>query len=306
MRILFLGYGKLGANVLRGIAAHHEILLVLTHPADFSGLGEPDVQEAAAELGLPVAFSASAAEPELHERLRQLGAQAAVSANWRTRVPPEVLEIPPHGILNVHDALLPAYAGFGAVNWVIRNGEDRTGLTVHLMAAELDTGPIVTQSIVKIGPHDSAGLILDRLLEEYVPITLEALRLIGNGHRAEPQPVDGASFYHRIGVEDTRIDWHESATTVYNLIRGQSDPFLNAWTTHEGRRLWVKTAARPARSHGGTPGRIVRADDGGVVIACGRPADGLDRGIVLLDVAVDDGPVQRASDYFDRYGGYLV
>jgi methionyl-tRNA formyltransferase len=305
MRIAFMGYGQLGANVLRGVAPHHEVLLALTHRAHFSGIDEPDVEQAAAELGVPVAFSSGAREPELHERLRQLRPEVVASTNWRTKVPPEVLRIPARGVLNVHDALLPAYAGFGAVNWVIRNAEDRTGLTVHFMEEELDTGPVVTRAVVKIGPHDTAGLVLGRLLDEYVPITLEAMRLVELGHTGERQPAEGASFYHRIGVEDTRIDWRDSATTIYNLIRGQSDPFVNAWTTHDGQRLWVKTATRPTRSHGGTPGRIVRGHNGGVVIACGTPSDADDRGIVLLEVAVENGPPLPASDHFLRYGGYL-
>ncbi|MEV0395165.1 methionyl-tRNA formyltransferase [Polymorphospora rubra] len=305
MKVVFFGYGQLGATVLRGIAPRHEVSLVLTHRAEFSGLGEPDVERAAAELGLPVRYSATAREPELHRLLRDLAPEVIVSTNWRTRVPPEVLRIPARGAINTHDALLPAYAGFGAVNWVIRNGEEETGLSVHYMADELDTGPVITRSVVKIGPHDTAGYVLDRLLEEYVPVTLRALDLVAQGHRGEPQPAEGASFYHRIGIDDTRIDWRDSATVVYNLVRGQSDPFVNAWTTHDGVRLRVKAATLPTRAHGGTPGRIVKADDGGVVIACGRPGDGDDRGVVLLEVATEDGPTVRAVDHFTAFGGYL-
>ncbi|MEU1811579.1 methionyl-tRNA formyltransferase [Micromonospora sp. WMMD1076] len=305
MRIVFFGYGELGATVLRGIAPHHEVLLVLTHRAEFSGLGEPDVELAAADLGLPVRYSATAREPDLHEQLRDLAPELIVSTNWRTRVPTEVLRIPERGAVNTHDALLPAYAGFGAVNWAIRNGEEETGLTVHYMAEELDTGPIITQARVKIGPHDTAGQILERLLAEYVPVTLEALERVAEGHRGEPQPPEGASFYHRIGVEDTRIDWRDSATTICDLVRGQSDPFVNAWTTHRGFRLWVKAATRPTRAHGGTPGRIVKAGYGGVVVASGGPGDGDDRGVVLLQVSTETGPPVRAIDYFTTFGEYL-
>lgn len=301
-----MGYGELGATVLRGIAPHHEILHVLTHRAEFSGLGEPDVEQLAAELGLDVSYSSNAREPELHEKLRALAPQVIVSTNWRTKVPEEMLAIPELGAINVHDALLPSYSGFGAVNWVIRNGEDATGVTVHFMDAELDTGPVITRAVVKIGPHDTAGYLLGKVVAEYVPATVRALELVEQGHRGEPQDGQGASFYHRIGVEDTRIDWRESTTAIYNLIRGQSDPFVNAWTEHDGQRLWVKAATLPSRAYGGTPGRIVKSGDGGVVIATGVPEHGDDRGIVLLQVAVDDGPPVRAVDYFVKYGGYLL
>jgi methionyl-tRNA formyltransferase len=281
------------------------VVLVLTHRAGFSGLGEPDVEWAADELGIPIAYSATAAEPGLHERLRGLHPQVIVSTNWRTKVPAAVLRIPERGAINVHDALLPEYSGFGAVNWAIRNGEDISGLTVHYMDEELDTGPVILQSPVKIGPHDTAGQLLDRLVQEYVPAALCALELVEQGDRGVPQPEGTGSFYHRIGVEDTRIDWQEGARTIYNLIRGQSDPFVNAWTTHDGFRLWIKAAALPDRSFGGTPGRVVKLDGGGVAISCGRTTDRSDRGILLLQVALDGTPPVRAIDYPFPIGSYL-
>lgn len=305
MRVVFMGYGELGATVLRGITPHHEVLRVLTHRAEFSRLGEPHVELLSAELGLDVAYSGHAREPELHEQLRTLRPQVIVSTNWRTKVPAQVLAIPTLGVINVHDSLLPAYSGFGAVNWAIRNGEDATGVTVHFMDEELDTGPVITRALVKIGSHDTAGQVLDKVVAEYVPTTLRALQLVEQGHRGAPQDGHGASFYHRIGAEDTRIDWQESTTAIYNLIRGQSDPFVNAWTTHDGQRLWVTAATPPGRCYGGTPGRIVKTGDDGVVIVTGRPEHRDDRGIVLLQVATDEGPPVRAIDYFVKLAGYL-
>jgi methionyl-tRNA formyltransferase len=205
----------------------------------------------------------------------------------------------------VHDALLPDYAGFGAVNWAIRNGETDTGLTVHFMDEELDTGPIVTRAIVKIGPHDTAGQVLESLIAEYLPVTLRALEMVERGHRGEHQtPADG-SFYHRIGLDDTRIDWSLGSTTLYNLVRGQSDPFVNAWARHDGHRLFIKAAAVPDRAYGGTPGRIVKAAEGGITVACGSPADPDARGLVLLQVQTEQGPPVRAIDYFLKVRGYL-
>jgi methionyl-tRNA formyltransferase len=302
---VFLGYGELGATVLAGIAPHHDVLAVVTHPRSFGGLHEPDVERLAGELGLDVRFSERAGEPELHEHLRELEPQVIVSTNWRTRLPKAVLSIPAAGAVNVHDALLPAYSGFGAVNWAIRDGRDTTGVTVHFMDEELDTGPVLTRAVVRIGPREQAGQVLAKVVAEYVPSTLRALDLVAQGHRGEPQDPRGASFYHRIGVPDTRIDWNASGSEIHDLVRGQADPFVNAWTTHHGRRLWVKAAAPPDRCYGGTPGRIVRHAEAGVAIASGRRDHGQDRGIVLLEVAPDEGLPVRAVDYFGPGGGYL-
>ena len=219
-------------------------------------------------------------------------------------MPVEVLELPRHGAVNVHDALLPRYAGFGAVNWAIRNGESVTGLTAHYMDAEFDTGPIITQRRVEIGPHDTAGRLLEKLVAEYQPVTLEALACVEAGHRGTPQG-DGGTFYHRIGIEDTMIDWQRGTPELYDLVRGQSDPFINAWTRHDGQRLFVKTAALPSRAYRGTPGHVVKRADDGVAVVCGGPDVENGRGLILLDVQTEDGPPMRAVEYFRRFGDTL-
>jgi methionyl-tRNA formyltransferase len=304
VKLVFMGYGFLGANVLRGLALRHRVGLVVTHATEFAGLGEADVQHAADELRIPVAFSHAAAEPQLHERLRVIAPDAIVSTNWRTRIPGEVLRIPPLGAVNIHDALLPQYGGFGAVNWAIRNGETSTGLTVHVMDEQLDTGPVIARSVVSIGPDDDARSVLQALLAEYVPVTLNALELLEAGCRGDPQTGE-ATFYHRIGLEDTRIEWGCGTTALYNLVRGQSDPFLNAWTEHLGQRLYVKSAAVPERAYRGTPGRIFCAAEGGVAVACGGPQNPDGRGLIVLQVQTDEGPPVRAVDCLQDFRGYL-
>jgi methionyl-tRNA formyltransferase len=305
LRVAFLGYGQLGATVLRGLHQHHHVALVVTHRPEFSGMAEPDVVEAALDLGVDVTLSSHAREPELHRRLRDLDADVIVSTNWRTPVPKDVLCVPRLGAVNIHDALLPRYAGLGAVNWAIRNGDRTTGLTAHLMDEELDTGPVITQTRVEIGPHDTAADVLERLLSQYVPVALRALELLELGHRGTPQALEEGTFYHRIGLEDTRIQWLESTTSVYNLVRAQVDPFLNSWTTYRGQRLFVKSATPPTRAYCGTPGRIVKVAEGGIAVACGQPGATDSRGIILRCVQVEGQEPVQAIDLFRRFGDYL-
>ncbi|MGH9157672.1 MAG: methionyl-tRNA formyltransferase [Acidimicrobiales bacterium] len=305
MRIVFMGYGALGANLLRAIAERHDVVLVFTHPVDFGGLGEDDVQRLGEALRIPLMQSRSAADPKVLARLRDVSPEAIVSTNWRTTLPREVLRIPTLGAINVHDALLPRYAGFGAVNWAIRNGETETGLTVHLMDDELDTGPILAQTTVPIAPNDTAAHVLDALVARYPPIALRALELLRDGDPGRPQ-TGPASFYHRIGPQDTYIDWRLDTTTLHDLVRGQSDPFHNAWTRHQDRPLRIKTAAIPRRAYCGTPGRVIKAAEGGVAVACGSPRSSRDaRGLILLDVQRDNDAPVRARDYFVRFGDHL-
>jgi len=228
MRLAFLGYGEIGATVLEPLAAHHDIAIVLTHRPDFGGLGENPVVAVARRHGLPVVSARDAGEPHALQALQDSAPQVLVSANWRTRVPEQALTIPTLFPINIHDALLPGYAGFGSVNWSIRNSESWIGLTVHVMEPELDTGPILHTVVVPIGDDDTAGTVYAALLRQYPGAVLTALQAIESGARSVPQPGEGASFYHRITPADTRIDWTLPTTGLLNLIRAQSDPFDNA------------------------------------------------------------------------------
>jgi methionyl-tRNA formyltransferase len=289
MKLAFFGYGELGAVVVDALD-------------EFTNLGEPHVAELVEKHSLPVYISSNAREPEIESLLADLNADAMVSTNWRTRLPGRLLGMAGLGALNVHDALLPSYSGFGAVNWAIRNGETETGVTVHLMEEELDTGPIVVQHRVPIGPHDTALEIYNAVTAQYVPATLAALGKLAAGDRGTPQVPSGRTFYHRIDADDTKIDWSEPTSRIYNLIRGQSDPYLNAWTTFDGRKVAIKSAALPDGGYCGTPGKVVRQAQGGVAVVCGQSGAPDALGIILLEVQVEGQPPAPAAEVFKKMG----
>ncbi len=300
MRIVFFGYGELGAVVLSALVEHHDVVLVLTHRTEFTGLGEPHVAELVERHGLSCVISANGREPELPGQLRELDADVIVSTNWRTRLPGELLTTSRLGALNVHDALLPKFSGFGAINWAVREHESETGVTVHLMEPELDTGPVVVQRVVPIGDHDTATEVYEQVTAQYVPATLEALEKLAAGDRGTPQDATKRTFWHRITEDDTRIDWSKSTRSIYDLVRGQSDPYVNAWTTLDGRKIAVKKAALPSMGFCGTPGKVVRQADGGVAVVTGT------EGIILLEVQVDGEEARPATEVFKKMGSRLT
>jgi methionyl-tRNA formyltransferase len=118
------------------------------------------------------------------------------------------------------------------------------------------------------------------------------LEFVESGHRGEPQAGEG-SFYHRTGLEATTIDWNQGTQDVYNLVRGQADPFVNAWTLHDGERLFVKAAALPTRSYCGTPGHIMPAADGGVAVPCSARRVPTVEALILLRYRPRTGPCTR-------------
>jgi methionyl-tRNA formyltransferase len=306
VKVAFLGYGEIGATVLGPLAAHHKVLTAVTHRPGLSRLGDNQVEKLCERLGLPALFARHADEPHVLRALRDAAPEVVVSANWRTQVSEAVLRIPSRYPVNIHDALLPAYAGFGSVNWSIRNGETEIGLTVHVMERELDTGPVLHTVVVPISEHDTAGTVYAALLREYPGAVLTALDLIAQDARPKPQSTRRASFYHRITEADTRIDWSLPTTQLVNLIRAHSDPFLNAWCTAAGQKLYIKQAARPACSYRGTPGRVIRHAECGVAVVCGPSWEAGSDGIILHEVQWDGQPPQPATQVLTKPGTQLA
>ncbi|MGI5995734.1 MAG: methionyl-tRNA formyltransferase, partial [Saccharomonospora viridis] len=216
--------------------------------------------------------------------------------------------LPKHGTLNVHDSLLPAYAGFSPIIWALLNGEKEVGVTAHMMDEELDAGPILLQRAVEVGPKDTATDLFHKTVDLIGPLVSESLELIASG-RANPVPQDRskASFFHKRSIEDSRIDWTWPAEDIERLVRAQSDPYPNAFTYYRGQRIRITKAFVTERPYGGTPGRVfIREGDGVVIVAGADARHGRNPGLAIERLRTDDGVEHAATDFFRSMGGYLT
>ena len=231
-----------------------------------------------------------------------------VATNWRTWIPPEIFTAPRLGTLNVHDSLLPAYAGFAPLLWALLNGEQEVGVTAHMMDGDLDAGDIVLQWAVPVEPTDTTTDLFHKTLALFGPIVIDGLAAIASGRTDwTPQDRAKASFFHKRSVEDSRIDWSWSAEELERLVRAQSDPYPNAFTFHNGQRLRVVGSRVSRGRYGGTPGRVfIREDDGVVVVAGADARRGHNHGLAITRVRLDDGSELAAQEYFTAMGGYLT
>jgi methionyl-tRNA formyltransferase len=310
--VVAFGYMTWGRRTIEAvIAAGHEVPLIVTHPDSddaYEKIFNESVAELAADRGIPLLVRNRAEDPEVRDAVTDAGADVMVVSNWRTWLPPDVFSIPRLGTLNVHDALLPAYAGFAPLNWALINDEPEVGVTAHMMNAEFDAGDIVLQRATPVTDDDTIVDLFDRTLAMFGPITVEALELVAAGRRdGTPQDRTKASYFHRRCEEDNRIDWTWPARDVFNLVRAQVDPYPNAYCFYGAERLRVLRAHVTEDAIGGTPGRIVIRRGSGVVIVAGPGARrGRNPGVLIERVRTDDGQEFDAADYFPHMGGYLT
>ncbi|MFF2522898.1 methionyl-tRNA formyltransferase [Streptomyces liangshanensis] len=312
MRVVMFGYQTWGHRTLQALLdSTHEVVLVVTHPKSehvYEKIWDDSVAELAEKHGVPVLLRNRPDDEELLRALRDAAPDIIVANNWRTWLPPEIFDLPPHGTLNVHDSLLPSYAGFSPLIWALINGEREVGVTAHRMDGELDAGDVVFQRSVPVGPTDTATDLFHRTVDLIGPIVRDSLDRIEAG-TAEwvPQDRSRASFFHKRSLEDSRIDWTWPAEDLERLVRAQSDPYPNAFTYHRGERIRIVSAALSEAHYGGTPGRVFIREGDGVVIVAGTEARfGRSKGLLVKRVRTEDGVEHAATDHFRTMGGYLT
>ncbi|WP_328610212.1 methionyl-tRNA formyltransferase [Amycolatopsis sp. NBC_00345] len=312
MRVAMFGYQTWGHRTLRAlIDAGHEVALVVTHPKSdhaYEKIWSDSVADLAEANGIRALLRTRPDDAELLAELKAADLDLIVANNWRTWLPPEIFALPRHGTLNVHDSLLPAYAGFSPLIWALVNGEPEVGVTAHMMNAELDAGDIVVQRAVPVGPKDTTTDLFHRTVDLIEPITTEAISLIETGTVVPiAQDRSKASFFHKRAARDSLIDWTWPAEDIERLVRAQSDPYPNAFAYHRGEQLRIAAASVSAGHYGGTPGRIFIKEGDGVVIVAGPEARrGHSPGLLVERVRTADGTELAAADYFTTMGGYLT
>ena len=275
MSVVVFGYHTIGARVLAALLERGErVAAVVTHPDDPAerGLFE-SVADVARAHGLPLFTVTTPNTPELRSALAALAPDVVLSVWFRRLLGPELLAVPRVAALNLHGSLLPAYRGRAPLNWVLVNGERRTGVTLHHMTAEADAGDVVAQTPVDIDAEDTAATLYARLVAAGVALVQAwyPAVLAGTAPRT-PQDHRRATVFGRRRPEDGRIAWDWPAARIANMVRAVTHPYPGAFVGDGAERLYVWAsrvdgAAAPAGAAAGTV-LDVRAG-GGVAVATG-------------------------------------
>lgn len=294
MRIVYMGTPDIAVPCLRLLAnSEHEVVGVFTQPDRPKGRGHHTiptaVKAAAQEYQIPVYQPLSLRKGDDAEAamktLRQLAPDLIVVMAYGQILPKAVLDLPKYHCINMHASLLPAYRGAAPIQWVILNGETKTGITAMQMAEGLDTGDMLLKKEIAIGPEETAAELHDRLAELAAETLAETLKALEeNTLVPEPQNDALSSYAGRITKEMSELDFTRPAAELHNLIRG-----ITGFTMLDGKRLKVY-ASKVVSGVSGLPGTVV--DPVGFVVACG---DG--NGLRLTEIQPEGKRRMAAADF---------
>lgn len=291
LRVVFAGTPEFAAAALAAIhRAGFPVPLVLTQPDRPAGRGmklqASAVKRYALEHGLCVAqppslrrtgkFPAEAAQAI--DQLRATPHDVMVVAAYGLLLPQEVLDIAPHGCINIHASLLPRWRGAAPIHRALEAGDAQTGITLMQMDAGLDTGAMIEVAHTPIDAHDTTATLHDKLASQGAARIVDALTVLERTGSlpATPQPAEGATYAEKIGKHEAALDWRRSAVALARQVRA-FDPFPGGVATLDDGTALKVWAAEPVEAAANEPtqaepGTIVHVSPEGVVVACGEGA----------------------------------
>jgi len=272
-----MGTPQFSARVLeRILAASHTVCAVVTRPDRPKGRSRKPipspVKQTALDAELDVLEPAERASDDSFVRsAADFGPDIVAVAAYGEILGSNFLSMPPRGCVNLHASLLPAYRGAAPVPAAIAHGETETGLTTQLMDEGMDTGDILLQKRIDIGPDETAGELLDRMAHIGGDLLVETLDAIEAGTVTPvPQDHDRATYCKMLRKSDGLIDWARSAREIHNHVRA-----MNPWPVSFTRlrdqtvRVWATQVLHSPGTARAQPGTVLAVDRPGITVATG-------------------------------------
>ena len=306
MRILLIGQAAFGANVLEKLMERNENVVGVYTPPDRPGGRTDPLKDAAVSRNIDVYQPATYKDDQVFSEYNELKPDLTVMAFVTDIIPVRYFEVPTHGTINYHPSLLPRHRGASAINWAVIMGDAKTGLSIFWPDGGIDTGLILLQKEIDIGPDDTTGsLYFNYLFPMGVDAILESIDLIkaGNAPRIL-QDEAGATYEPPCDDRVAGIAWDKPAGELYNLVRG-CDPQPGAFALFNGEKIRFYGARLIEKAVDKAPGTILDIDDQGIHVAVSggrlvvgkvRPAKG--GKAAASDFAAEQGI--KAGDMFGR------
>jgi methionyl-tRNA formyltransferase len=287
-----MGSPEFAATVLRALASRYQVAGVVTQPDRPAGRGRqlkpPAVKTLAMELGLPVVQPPKLRAPEAMGQLRGWAPDLIVVAAFGQILRPDVLSLPQYGCVNVHASLLPRWRGAAPIQAALLGGDPETGVTIMKMDEGVDTGAILSQRGLAIGPEDTGGSLSDKLSYLGAGLLIETLpRYLTGELQGRAQDEHGATYAPMLKKEGASLDLTRPAEELARRVRA-FNPRPGAYLVWEAANLKVHRAH--AESENSTAGRRL--------VYRGQPAVGTGKGILVLDEVQPAGKKPMAGRAF--------
>ncbi len=280
-KIVFMGTPEFAVPSLKAlIESPDQVVAVVTQPDRPRGRGRKltpsPIKVLAKEAGIALFQPERVNSLEFIDIVRDLAPDLLVVVAYGQILSQDLLDIPGIMPINVHGSLLPKYRGAAPIQWAIIKGESNTGITIIKMNAGMDTGPILLQEGLTIGPEETFGELYQRMADLGSRVLLRGLRWLHHGKlRPSPQPEKGISYAPPISPDMARIDWSGSATYISCLIRAL-DPRPGAYTLWKGQRLRVYSPfVVDMHIRDRRPGTVCQVGNDGIVIVTGDACLGI-------------------------------
>jgi methionyl-tRNA formyltransferase len=262
MKTIFFGSSTFSLPFLQQLTQLSELVLVVSTEDKPKDRGKKIVSNYvkayASDMGLPVDAPSNIRDKEWVQRIKDLQVDLIVTASYGKILPPELLELPKFGSINLHPSLLPEYRGADPIYWQLFNGCQNGGVSLFKMSPRLDQGEIYLKEAFEISEQDNYETLENKAIKIGLELQKRFLQLLDNGQTPQSFPqTPGNYFYARkITERDEKINWSKSRREVQNLIRALS-PRIGAYTVFKGKRIKILDAKPAPCQERLSPGSIL-------------------------------------------------
>jgi methionyl-tRNA formyltransferase len=268
-RIVLFGIYDLGVRALEALTTRNlDVVAVVTKP-ETEPIEQP-IAKLARSLRKPVLTPESPGERDFGARMRDLRPDLIAVAGYHRILPPDLLALPPQGVVNLHGSLLPEFRGPCPWKWAIADGRSRSGATVHQMTSDVDRGDILAQCELDILQDDTGESLFLKISSMGSRLLAETILDLQQGTAKRTKQDERLASYQGNPSEDAvRIRWDADAPRIRNLIRGFS-PRPGAWTRYNGARMRIRSAELSPDQGSGRPGMILSCSGNRYLVATGK------------------------------------
>ena len=274
LRIVFFGTPAFAVPTLEALLrSRHPVVGVVTQPDRPRGRGrrvsDSPVKSAALAAALPIIQPDRLRDPAVVDTLRGWAPDLGVVAAYGKLIPDDVLNLPAHGMINVHASLLPKYRGAAPIHRAVIDGEAETGVTIMRVETMLDAGPMLAKAKRPIAAHATSDALEPDLARLGAALLVEVVDQLAAGTAEEvPQDATRCSYAAKLTKEEGLIDWSLSASTIHNRVRGLS-PWPHAYSYLDGTRIIVLETRVHDETTSAAPGTVLDLTPEAIHVATG-------------------------------------